>query len=35
MIERLGPRLGGVERDAKLLLHALLTDEVVEAARPE
>ena len=35
VIERLGPRLGGVERDAKLLLHALLTDEVVEAAWPE
>ena len=35
MIERLASGLRRGERDSKLLLHALLADEVVEAARPE
>ena len=35
VIERLAARLRRGERDSKLLLHALLADEVVEAARPE
>ena len=35
VVERLATPLGGVERDAELLLDPLLTDEVVEPARPQ
>jgi hypothetical protein len=35
VIERLAPRLRRVERDRELLLDALLSDEVVERARPK
>src|SRR5439155_9657564 len=35
VVERLAALLGRRQRDAELLLHALLADEVVEAARPE
>ncbi len=35
VVERLAAALGGVERDPELLLDPLLTDEVVEPARPQ
>ena len=35
MVERLAAPLGGLERDAELLLDPLLADEVVEPARPQ
>src|SRR5947208_2798680 len=35
VVERFAALLGRSQRDAELLLHALLADEVVEAARPE
>ena len=35
VVERLVAPLGGVERDAEVLLDALLADEVVEPARPQ
>ena len=35
MVERLGAGLRRFERDRQLLLHPLLTDELVEAARAE
>jgi hypothetical protein len=35
VVERLAPRLCGVQRDRELLFHALLADEVVESPRPQ
>ena len=35
VIERLGPRFGGVDEDAQVLAYPVLADELVEPRRPE